>query len=223
MSNQNNASTPKLNTNPIQFRHNQTVFDHSTKKKVRFIGYNRDMSTAKVSVLVDHDKKAGVVSTKSYNVPVDKISVYRPKRKSVSRKQNNPYEQVKEFQKAFNLPVGEYPQLLTPEREEARLRWLEEEIQEQRDATTLVDKVDALIDQLYFIFGTCVEMGVDPQPVFDIVQRANMGKLENGKPIYRESDGKVQKPENWIRDYLPEPRIQKELEKQTYFAQKNLK
>lgn len=57
---------------------------------------------------------------------------------------------------------------------------------------------DALADQLYFVFGTAVEIGIDIERIFDIVQESNMSKLftdEEGNkyPKYREEDGKVMK------------------------------
>lgn len=78
-------------TKGSQFRPNQTVFDHTTKKKVRFQSYNRDNSTAKVSLLTGHDKETGRVTTETYDVLVSKLSVYR-KRKPISRKNNKPLE-----------------------------------------------------------------------------------------------------------------------------------
>lgn len=76
----------------------------------------------------------------------------------------------------------------------------------------LVGQVDGLVDALYFINGSFVEMNVNPQEIFDIVQEANMSKLgEDGKPIIRKSDGKIQKPANWKP---PEPKIEAEVKKQ---------
>lgn len=79
----------------------------------------------------------------------------------------------------------------------------------------VVAQADALTDQLYFIFGSFVQMGVKPFNLFKIVQRANMGKLwEDGKPRYRESDGKIIKPEGWEEKFAPEPRLKAEIERQ---------
>ena len=41
----------------------------------------------------------------------------------------------------------------------------------------LIGQVDALIDTLYFTYGSFVLMGVDPERIFDIVHQANMGKI----------------------------------------------
>ncbi|WP_141261138.1 pyrophosphohydrolase domain-containing protein [Brevibacillus reuszeri] len=76
----------------------------------------------------------------------------------------------------------------------------------------LVAQADALIDVDYFVQGSFDVMGVDPQPLFDIVQSANMAKLfPDGKPRYREGDGKIIKPEGWEG---PEPKLKQEIERQ---------
>ena len=62
-----------------------------------------------------------------------------------------------------------------------------------------------MIDLIYFALGTLVEMGVEPEELFNVVQQANMSKLwEDGKPRYNKKDGKVIKPDNWED---PKPKI----------------
>lgn len=79
----------------------------------------------------------------------------------------------------------------------------------------LVSQVDALIDTLYFTYGTFVLMGVQPAPLFSIVHQANMGKLfPDGKPHYDLQTGKVLKPQNWENDFAPEKKLAKELTRQ---------
>lgn len=74
----------------------------------------------------------------------------------------------------------------------------------------ITGQLDALIDQLVFVTGSLVEMGIDPKVFFEIVMQANMAKLgEDGKPIIRESDGKIMKPEGWEP---PEPKLLAALE-----------
>ena len=76
----------------------------------------------------------------------------------------------------------------------------------------VVAQADALTDISYFNYGSFVVAGVDPQPLFDIVQAANMAKLgPDGKPIIRESDGKIMKPEGWE---APEPKLEAEIQRQ---------
>jgi len=121
-------------------------------------------------------------------------------------------QQVKEFQVAFNHPIASTPTFMDKKRAEARMSWVKEEVDEFLESDNVIDQADALVDALYFILGTAVEIGVDLEPVFDIVQKANMAKLwSDGKPHYRELDGKVEKPEGW---QAPEPQIEAEIKRQ---------
>ena len=120
----------------------------------------------------------------------------------------NSYKKVKQFHKSFNHPVEEKPTRISKEQAENRANWMKEEIQEFLDADTTVDQADAMIDLMYFALGTMVEMGVNPEPLFDIVQEANMAKLwPDGQVRYR-SDGKIMKPDNWTP---PEPKLLNEI------------
>lgn len=79
----------------------------------------------------------------------------------------------------------------------------------------LIAEVDALTDLLYFTYGSFALIGVDPKPIFEIVHRANMGKLfPDGKPKYHPVTNKVLKPDDWEEKFAPEPLIKKELDKQ---------
>ena len=72
-----------------------------------------------------------------------------------------------------------------------------------------------MIDTLYLTYGSFVLMGVDPEEVFEIVHRANMGKIfPDGQAHFDEVTHKILKPNDWEEKYAPEPAIQKELERQ---------
>jgi len=87
---------------------------------------------------------------------------------------------------------------------------------------SMVGQVDALIDTLYLTYGSFVLMGVDPEEVFEIVHRANMGKIfPDGKAHFDEVTHKILKPDDWEEKYAPEPAIQKELERQIKAYQKH--
>ena len=81
-----------------------------------------------------------------------------------------------------------------------RYSWILEEINEfiyAVESGDIVEQADAMIDTIYFALGTLVEMGIEPDELFNIVQHANMSKLwEDGKPHYNEI-GKVIKPDGW--------------------------
>jgi predicted HAD superfamily Cof-like phosphohydrolase len=78
----------------------------------------------------------------------------------------------------------------------------QEEQQETAEAIAtgdFVEFIDGLADQVYILFGTALECGVNLQLVLEEVHRSNMSKLdENGKPIIRE-DGKVLKGPNYFK------------------------
>ena len=79
----------------------------------------------------------------------------------------------------------------------------------------LIGQVDALIDTLYFTYGSFALMGVDPERIFDIVHEANMGKVfPDGKAHFDPITHKILKPDDWDEKYAPEPAIRKELQRQ---------
>lgn len=66
----------------------------------------------------------------------------------------------------------------------------------------ILDAIDGLADLLYVTFGSAVAWGIDLDPFFAEVHRANMDKLAGPK----REDGKQLKPEGWkppnIEKYL---------------------
>ncbi|WP_323706005.1 NTP pyrophosphohydrolase [Mammaliicoccus sciuri] len=79
----------------------------------------------------------------------------------------------------------------------------------------LLHQTDALNDINYINYGSIVETGVNPKPIFDIIQNANMNKLgADGKPILHPETNKIMKPEGWEENYQPEPLIKEEIERQ---------
>lgn len=118
---------------------------------------------------------------------------------------------VRDFQFAFESPVSDIPIQLEPDRKLARSSWMLEKLSEFLKAIPIEDEADALIDLFYLIMGTFVEMGINPQPLFEIVHEANMGKLwPDGKPRFNRQ-GKIRKPADWDN---PEPYLMGEIQKQ---------
>ena len=106
--------------------------------------------------------------------------------------------QVAEFHTAFKVPVENAPIIPSKERCELRIKLIQEELNELKQAIAdndMIEVMDALTDIEYVVLGTVLEFGLQDRFVamFDEVQRSNMSKLdENGQPIFRE-DGKVLK------------------------------
>ncbi|MFI3302164.1 MAG: HAD family hydrolase [Rikenellaceae bacterium] len=108
------------------------------------------------------------------------------------------WSDVKEFHDKFGHPCPEQPVMLDKKRALSRAKWMNEEVSEFLIADNIYEQADAMIDLLYFALGTMVEMGLEPDELFAIVQDANMSKLwPDGKPHYNPKDGKVIKPEGW--------------------------
>lgn len=88
------------------------------------------------------------------------------------------------------------------------------------DFERLVAQADAMTDISYFNLGNFTLIDVNPDPLFDIVQSANMNKLWNDNlPRFNEV-GKIMKPPNWETDFAPEPKIEKEIKRQIEDAKK---
>lgn len=106
-------------------------------------------------------------------------------------------EQVREFRQRFNLPIAgckSSQDCLLHE------RLIQEELDEMKNADDLFEIADAIIDQMYLLFGYAIDLGIDDklEAMFDAVHSSNMSKLDRfNKPIYRE-DGKVMKGENYF-------------------------
>lgn len=88
----------------------------------------------------------------------------------------------------------------------------------------LVGQVDALVDLLYFTYGSFVLMGADPKPFFDRVHQANMAKVgEDGQVLRDPETNKILKPAGWEERFAPERDIQIELNRQIQKALKKAK
>ena len=86
----------------------------------------------------------------------------------------------------------------------------------QDDEERIVAQADALTDGIYFAMGSAVELGVDIEKVFSIVQDANMSKLftdeKTGEKYAKQRpDGKIIKSPDF---YQPEEFIREEIKSQ---------
>jgi predicted HAD superfamily Cof-like phosphohydrolase len=112
-------------------------------------------------------------------------------------------DRVKIFHETYGLPVKDTPDISDDKTNALRVNLLEEEAQELKDALNagdMVEVLDALTDIQYVLDGAYLSFGLShlKEPAFAEVQRSNMSKLgEDGKPLRRESDGKVLKGPNY--------------------------
>lgn len=110
------------------------------------------------------------------------------------------YEMVREFHKAFNSTLDQWPPKLSEVvfRSDLLFEEYNETVDEMFAKPPDKNKVaKELADLLYVTYGTAASFNIDIDKVFKEVHRSNMSKLgEDGKPIYRE-DGKVLKGPNY--------------------------
>lgn len=109
---------------------------------------------------------------------------------------HKPQEQVYEFHRACNLRRPHYPCVDWNDVRGLRFDLMEEELMEFKGAAEeedLLGCIDALCDLLYVTYGAAVAMGIDLEPFYEEVQRANMEKTNGPK----REDGKQLKPEGW--------------------------
>jgi len=128
---------------------------------------------------------------------------------------NKMQQQVTEFHKKYRHCARTTPGL--PGTTELKLRndLINEEYEEYSDAVNdrdIVKIADALADLLYVTLGTCVSFGIDIEPIFDIVHKANMLKS-----FEKAQTGKTVKGDEWKH---PTEAIQLELQRQEKIKRK---
>jgi len=111
---------------------------------------------------------------------------------------------IKAFQTAFECNVLPVPTMPAKEIQELRVKLLQEELDELKQAnqdSDIIEVADALVDIMYVLLGTACEYGLidKMEEMWDLVHASNMSKLdENGRPIRRE-DGKIIKPPTYVK------------------------
>lgn len=83
---------------------------------------------------------------------------------------------VKAMHQKFDLANEVGPTHLQQDEKEFRIAAMQEELTEYKDATTLVDQYDALLDLIVFAVGSLERHGFPLLAGFEIVMRANCAK-----------------------------------------------
>ena len=117
-------------------------------------------------------------------------------------------EQVREFHETYGLAVKAAPDLADTRINALRVSLLAEELEEFKAAVAAANPLaalDALVDLQYVLDGAFLSLGLHKvkADAFAEVHRSNMSKLgADGKPVRRESDGKVLKGPNFFQPNL---------------------
>ena len=110
------------------------------------------------------------------------------------------FEKVKQFMSTFGQEVKDRAEFPHDKIVDLRIKLIEEELQELKDAIKNKDIVEvaaALTDILVVTYGGAAAWRLEIDKCFSEVHRSNMSKLSaNGKPIYNDY-GKVMKGPNY--------------------------
>jgi predicted HAD superfamily Cof-like phosphohydrolase len=134
------------------------------------------------------------------------------------------YRQVREFtETGFLDQVPSRPTLMSRESAKFIRQMVNDELDEldesveqvydgyhyAEECIPYVNQADALLDAIYYLMDTAVRHGYDLDPLFKIVQKANMAKFADG--VNMRDDGKILKPSDW---QPPEPELMAEMRRQ---------
>lgn len=98
----------------------------------------------------------------------------------------HPMEFVREFMRQFGQPTPEQIKMPCPLTQNLRFRLIDEEAQELRDATNLIEYLDAVGDLLYVVYGAAIAAGFTAHQIEAAVyeiHRSNMSKLWSADEI----------------------------------------
>jgi len=136
-------------------------------------------------------------------------------------------EKIRDFNKLYNLPIGEKPTLFGIEKLENFKKILMEEVNEvdeilkeyrmhegklddEKKLELLTNISDWLGDMIVYISSEAAKHGIDLDEALKIIMESNFSKLgADGNPIYDER-GKVLKGPNY---WKPEPKLKEMLDK----------
>jgi len=116
----------------------------------------------------------------------------------------SPLDMVAEFHRAFDHPISTTTitdDALASDLAFHRMDFHQEELDEMWEAmrnNDPVEFVDAVVDLLYFLYGTALALGIPLEAAFREVHRSNMDKVwPDGTVRHHPETHKVLKPDGW--------------------------
>lgn len=119
------------------------------------------------------------------------------------------WDSIEIFHENFGIRAPKEPVFLSEDISDFRVRFMQEELDEYRSATTLEDKIDALIDLVVVAMGTAFMHGFNWESHWNEVFVANMNKVRTGdaSQTKRKHQLDISKPPGWKapnhKQYLP--------------------
>ena len=90
-------------------------------------------------------------------------------------------------------------------------KMVQDELEELKEAKDETEKVDALLDAVYYILDHLAKTKLDIRPIWSLIHKANMSKFGEGG--YLHESGKWMKPKDFIP---PDDEIRKEIQRQRH-------
>jgi predicted HAD superfamily Cof-like phosphohydrolase len=110
------------------------------------------------------------------------------------------YDDIRHMHQYYEISYGGKPRPLNGSLDELRLKLLREELKEYEDATTLEEKLDALVDLVVVALGAAEQHGFNFNEAWERVLIANMRKRVAKTPeeSKRGVIGDLYKPAAWV-------------------------
>lgn len=156
------------------------------------------MALSTVSLTMTKFKESGLVEGPFYGE--DNLKRWRASESGLDKIQElravDVFSDVRDFRLKFQLPI-EQPRGIRFSKDTIGdiVTCLREEVHEFQTADNDVDRLDALVDLIYFAAGAVVRMNVDPNEAWRRIHSANMAKVRGRTKRGIPND--VTKPEGW--------------------------
>lgn len=121
------------------------------------------------------------------------------------------FDMSKEFMRLYGYPMPKVPKKLCKEEIAFVRRMVNDELDELEAATTIGEQADALCDGVYYLLSTAAKYIPSLNPIYDIVHRANVKKVEDRRRVVVDKTGKIEKPKGWAD---PKELIEAEIKRQ---------
>ena len=119
--------------------------------------------------------------------------------------------EVRKFTEACHDDLPNKPTSMSAFEIEFIKKMVNDEMVELEKSIKIEDQADALVDAIYYLCDAAARKGINLDPIFNIVHKANMTKIGPDGSVIRLKNGKIEKPKGF-KD--PQPLLRKEIKRQ---------